>query len=63
MKEKTYVCRKLYLYYYLTQEGFEPKSTRPDKYDCKKIVWLYDDTPALHEAIEAFYAGAKVTIA
>lgn len=57
-----YVCRKLYLYYYLTQRGFEPKSTRPDKFNCKKLVWLYDDTPELRNVIEEFYAGAKVNI-
>lgn len=59
---KTYVCRKLYLYYYLTQEGFIPKTTRPDKYDCKKLVWLYDDTQDLRSAVERFYSGAKVVI-
>lgn len=59
----TYVCRKLYLYYYLTQQGFQPRSTRPDKFDCKKLVWLYDDTKELRNAVEDFYAGAKVTIA
>lgn len=59
---KTYVCRKLYLYYYLTQEGFIPKTTRPDKYDCKKLVWLYDDTQNLRSAVERFYSGARVVI-
>ena len=59
----TNVCRKLYLYYYLTQQGFQPRSTRPDKFDCKKLVWLYDDTKELRNAVEDFYAGAKVTIA
>lgn len=58
-----YVCRKLYLYYYLTQEGFVPVATRPDKYDCKKIVWLYNDTPDVRSAVDRFYSGAKVIIA
>ena len=58
-----YVCRKLYLYYYLTQEGFVPTSVRPDKYDCKKSVWLYTDTQDLRDAVNRFYSGAKVIMA
>lgn len=56
---KTYVCRKLFLYYHLTKCGFVPTSTRPDKYDCKKLVWLYQDTNELRKAVEDFYSMKK----
>lgn len=55
-KSKTYVCRKLFLYYYLTEQGFEPFANRPDKFDCKKRVWLYNDSQELRCAINEFYA-------
>ena len=53
---KDYVCRKINLYYYLTERGFKFINYRPDKYDCNKIVWIYRDSEELREAIEDFYA-------
>lgn len=57
MKLKTYVCRKLFLYYFLTEKGFEPFKVVPDKYDCKKTIWLYTDSPELRDCVEEFYAN------
>ena len=54
---KTYVCRKLYLYYYLTEQMFVPYKIAPDKWDCKRLVWLYEDTPEIREAVEKFYSN------
>ena len=54
--KKTYVCRKLFLYNFLTNRGFRPYRTAPDKWDCKKTVWLYDDTPEIRNAVEDYYS-------
>jgi len=51
----TYVCRKLFLYYRLTELGFKPYAVKPDKYDVNKVVWLYDDCEAIRCAVENFY--------
>lgn len=58
MRKKTdvYVCRKLFLYYFLTEQGFVPFANRPDKFDCRKRVWLYEDSQEIRAAVEDFYA-------
>lgn len=55
-EHRTYVCRKLWLYEMLTKRGFEPYKVAPDKYNCKKLVWLYNDTPELQEVVKEYYA-------
>ena len=52
---KTYVCRKLFLYYRLTELGFKPYAVKPDKYDVNKVVWLYDDCEGIRQAVNDFY--------
>ena len=52
---KTYVCRKIYMYNFLTARGFEPFAVQPDKYDCHRLIWLYEDTDKLRDAIEEYY--------
>lgn len=59
MDKKTYVCRKLYLYNLLTTRGFAPYKVAPDKYDCRKRVWLYNETPALRDVVEEYYNSNK----
>lgn len=54
-EHRTYVCRKLWLYEMLTKRGFEPYRVAIDKYDCKKTVWLYDDSDALRDVVEEYY--------
>lgn len=53
---KTYVCRKLYLYRFLTKKGFEPFRVDIDKYDCKKYIWLYTDSAELKKAVDEYYS-------
>ena len=53
---KTYVCRKLYLYRFLTKKGFEPFKVDIDKYDCKKYIWLYTDSAELKKAVDEYYS-------
>lgn len=55
-KNDVYVCRKLFLYYFLTEQGFVPFANRPDKFDCRKRVWLYEDSQEIRAAVEDFYA-------
>lgn len=55
MELKTYVCRKLFLYYKLTSKGFVPFKVCPDKFDCKKTIWLYTDTPELRAVVAEYY--------
>lgn len=54
--KKTYVCRKLFLYQFLTKKGFEPFRVCVDKYDCKKTIWLYTDSEYLRECVEEYYS-------
>ncbi|NBH80531.1 hypothetical protein D3Z52_20750 [Clostridiaceae bacterium] len=61
-KSNVYVCRKLFLYYFLTEQGFEPFANRPDKFDCKKRVWLYNDSSALRDAVDDFYANKPANL-
>lgn len=53
---KTYVCRKSKLYKFLTEKGFVPYDVCPDKWDCKKTVWLYDDSEEIRAAVEEYYS-------
>ena len=52
----TYVCTKLFLYYFLTDKGFVPYRVAPDKRDCHKLVWLYDDSKEIRDAVDEYYA-------
>lgn len=61
-KSNVYVCRKLFLYYFLTEQGFELFANRPDKFDCKKRIWLYNDSSALRDAVNDFYANKPANL-
>ena len=56
MESRTYVCRKLWLYEFLTKNGFVPFKVAVDKYDCRKTIWLYTNSPELQEAVEEYYS-------
>ena len=56
MEKKTYVCRKLFLYNFLTEKGFKPFKVCPDKWDCNKLVWLYTNSPEMDSAVEEYYS-------
>ena len=59
MKNQTYVCRKLFLYYFLTEKGFKPYRTVPDKWDCNKTIWFYDDSNEIRNAVEEYYSTKR----
>lgn len=56
MNKRTYVCRRLRLYNFLTERGFVPYQTAPDKYDCKRIIWLYEDCKEIQNAVKEYYS-------
>ena len=56
---KRYVCRRLRLYNYLSQHGFRPELEQADKYDAKRLIWIYSATDELQKAIDAYYTEAK----
>lgn len=56
---KVYVCRKLFLYDFLVKHNFTVIGSRADMYDQKKLVWLFEDTPKLRDAIEEYYSSKQ----
>lgn len=55
-EKRTYVCRKLKLYECLTFAGFKPYKVAVDKWDCNKLVWLYDDSSELQAVVTKYYS-------
>lgn len=53
---KGYVCRKIRLYSFLLDKGFKPVQVRPDRDQNERLVWIFDDTQVLRNAIEEYYA-------
>lgn len=44
----------LYLMQFLTIKGFKYKRIEQNKNNPKYCVWVFEDTPALHEAIHQY---------
>lgn len=57
VRGSTYVCRKLRLYSFLTDCGFKPYRAVPDMYDSSRLVWLYEDSDEIRDAVEEYYKG------
>lgn len=53
---KGYVCRKIRLYNFLLEKGYKPVQVRPDRDFAKRLVWIFNDTIDLRDAIEEYYA-------
>lgn len=53
---KGYVCRKIRLYNFLLERGFKPIQVRPDRDYMRRLVWIFNDTTALRNAVEDYYA-------
>lgn len=51
-----YVCRKLKLYSFLINKGFNCEFIRPDVNDPKRKVWIFKDSNKLRDAIEEYYS-------
>lgn len=56
---KYYVCRKMRLMSLLLERGFDVVNARPDRKNPKYMVWIFEDTPKLREAIEDYYNDEK----
>jgi hypothetical protein len=52
---KPYVVKRFRLYTHLKEKGFKEISIRPDKYNPKYFVWIFDYTDALKNEIDNFY--------
>ena len=57
---KTYVCKKIRLFNFLSNNGFVPYKIDKDRFNKKYLVWLYIDTPELSKAISEYYLNVPV---
>ena len=53
---KTYVCRKIRLCTYLLEKGFKYIEEKPNVFIPSRKVWIFEETPALRDAIEEYYS-------
>ncbi len=56
-KIKHYVCRRIKLYNFLSDNGFVPESVRTDIYNPKYKVWIYVETDQLRSCVEEYYGN------
>ena len=52
---KTYVCKRLRLYNYLSDHGFVFYRACRDKFNPKYTVWLYTWSEELEKAVSEYY--------
>lgn len=52
---ETYVCKKIRLYSFLTEKGFVPYKMVRDNKNPMYLIWLYDDSPKLQQAVTEYY--------
>ena len=55
MSNKVYVCKRMRLLSWLTERGFRPFCTRTDIYDPRYLVWMFDDSKELQDAVADYY--------
>lgn len=55
---KTYVCKRLRLYTFLTGKGFIPINSMPDRENPKYIVWLFEKNEKFGKALDEYF-GAR----
>lgn len=55
LRGNNFVCRKIKLYNYLSFHGFQPWTTQTDKFNCKRLIWVYRITDELKQAIDNYY--------
>lgn len=53
--DQVFVCKRLRLCNYLTQKGFRPFDTAPDKTNPDYTNWLFEVTPELTAAIKCWF--------
>lgn len=47
------------MYSFLTKLGFTPKMIQPDKYDSRRLIWIYEETESLLSAVDLYYERMK----
>ena len=49
-----YICKRLRLLEHLRMKGFIPYQILPDVRNPKYLVWMFENTPELADAVEEF---------
>ena len=58
---KTYVCKRIRLFTFLSTKGFYPYKVDKDRRNKKYLVWLYIDTPELSNAVSEYYLNLQTS--
>lgn len=58
---KTYVCKRIRLFNFLSTKGFYPYKVDKDRRNKKYLVWLYIDTPELSNAVSEYYLNLQTS--
>lgn len=53
---KTYLCRRIKLYNFLCDKGFEPLQVVHDKFNSKYYNWVFEEDEKLMSAVSEYYA-------
>lgn len=62
-EENNYYVKRMRMYTFLINKGFEPTATIPDPNNYKFRWWVFDNTVELQEAIKEYFdncTGKKV---
>lgn len=59
---KTYVCKRMRLYNYLSDKGFVFYKACRDKFNPEYTVWLYEWSEELEAAVSEYYAEVNARI-
>lgn len=55
IKGKAYCCKRLKMLEWLVKRGFMPVNKAPDKDNPTYMVWYFDNSSALEEAVNEYY--------
>lgn len=59
IKGKYYYCKRMRLMEFLHNKGLKFIKTVPDLQDANKIIWVYENTPALIDELCAYHSLRK----
>ena len=59
MIKEVYVCKRLKLYNWLVNHGFEPFCKRRDRENYKYYVWMFRNSNELQDSITEYYNSVK----
>ena len=58
MRKKFYICNRYRMMCELHEQGFEPVKVLPSMSNPKRVVWLYENSPELEDAVAEYVAQA-----